>query len=511
MVTTFTSLNPRTGEPVGVFSIATEEDVRCAVAQAREAARIWATTPIDERICGLNRLRDGMAAHRDLLARLVMEEIGKPAQEAYGGDVLPSIEGLNWLARNGKRLLAPRRPPAGRPAKMVPEPYGVVGVIGTWNYPLMLNCAPIGAALLGGNAVVWKPSELCAATAVAMDAEFKAARVPVITILGDGSTGRALCDAGCDKVAFTGGVSTGRAILSALAPHGIPSVMELSGNDAMIVCEDSLVELAARSAVWGRCCNAGQSCVAPQRVLINCKVYDRFVAECESTIRTVRPGVEFGPLRNDSLRDKVHEIVAEAVRDGARLVSGGRPLDEMPGFFYAPTLLADCKPGMRVYRQDFFGPVVALYPVDDDEQAITLANDCVMGLGASVWTQDRARAGRLAERIHAGFVTVNDLLRDVTEPGLPFGGVGSSGFGKQHGAEGLEEFVNWKVISAHTTLGIRPHLFPYLPSGADVVKGRISVAAARRLGEKLGGLGEIAGAARRWMREGREKPATRTE
>jgi acyl-CoA reductase-like NAD-dependent aldehyde dehydrogenase len=501
MVATFISVNPRTGERVGEFEIATEHDVRCAVAQAREGAQAWATTSVDERIAGLKRLRDNFASHSDLLARVVMEEIGKPAQEAYGGDVFPSIDSLNWLARHGKRLLAPRRPQGAKHTLMIPAPYGVIGVIGTWNYPLLLNCTSIGAALLAGNAVVWKPSELSAATSVALDAEFKASRVPVITILGDGSTGRALCDAGCDKLAFTGGVATGRAIMASLAPHGIPSVMELSGNDAMIVCEDALLELAARTVVWGRCCNAGQSCVAPQRALVDRKVYDRFVAECLSAISAVRPGVDFGPMRNDGIRQRVNEIVVDAVQRGARLLAGGKVLDEMGGCYYAPTLLADCAPGMRVYEQDFFGPVVALYPVDDEDQAVALANGSEMGLGASVWTQNRARADRIARQIRSGMVFVNDVLRDAAEAGFPFGGVGGSGFGRQHGAAGVDEFVNWKAISTRSTIGLRAHLYPYKPSGVDVLKGQIAVASARGAGQKLGGFGRIASAVRRWMRE----------
>lgn len=494
----FISYNPTTGEEIGSYPIAAPEEVACASARAQEATEGWAQRSVAERCQALQTLRALIAERADTLAAAIHAEIGKPLQEAYGAEVLPSLQALDWLTAHAPHALRPRAVTGVRNARLTPLPYGVVGVIGTWNYPLFLNLTPIAWALAAGNTVVWKPSELAAASSLLLAACFQQAGLPVVTVTGDGTTGRALCRTGCGKIAFTGSVTTGRAILAELAASGTPVVMELSGKDAMVVCADADIALAARSAVWGRCCNAGQSCVAPQVVYVARAVYHTFLEECRREIEALRPGVDYGPLRTPALRARVHTMVWDAVPRGARLLTGGFPLDDRPGYHYAPTLLADCNGSMLVTEQDFFGPVLAVCPVRDAEEAIAPINAGEMALSASIWTRSRSYGCRIADCLQVGMVTINAVLLDAANPALPFGGLRASGFGKQRGLSGLEEFVQWKTTVTHRSGGAHRHLFPYRPATLPILQGLIALKAARGPVAKWKALRRLAEAARHW-------------
>ncbi len=502
-MTTFVSYNPVTGATIGTFPLTEPDEVNCALEKARGLAESWRSAPVSERCDRLRSFRDSLAGDADALAGMVSQEIGKPLQEAYGADLLPTLSGLDWLGKNVPEHLNPRSIPGVRHSNLLPEPYGIVGVIGTWNYPLLLDIAPIVWALAAGNAVVWKPSELATATAMMVMRHFEHARLPVVCIPGDGSTGRALCrgqgEYPCDKVAFTGGVSTGRAILAELAERGIPSVMELSGNDAMLVCADADINIAARSAVWARCCNAGQSCVAPQRIFVVPEIYDAFVTACREQIEALRPEMDFGPLRTSGLRERVHGLVFDAIARGAKLIVGGRCLEDRAGFYYAPTLLADCTDTMPIVAEDFFGPALAVCRVQNVAEAVASINADTMRLGASVWTRDVTQGREIAAQLRVGTVAVNiETMLLAANPALPFGGFGASGFGKQRGAAGLEEFVQWKTVSWQGMDGARRHLFPYKAATLPILRGMIALKSARTLHAKIAALRGMAQAAKEW-------------
>lgn len=495
----FVSRNPATGEVAETFAARSAQEVEAAVAHARNVAATWRQRTVQARCAVLRRWRERLAADADILAETVTAEIGKPLQEALGADLLPSLTALRWLERETAAVLRPRR--AGG-AWLTAEPYGVVGVIGTWNYPLLLNIAPIAWALAAGNTVVFKPSELATASALRLMAHAEAVGLPVVTVVGDGETGRALCRSEIDKLAFTGGVRTGRAILAELAARNTPSVMELSGNDAFLVCADADIALAARSAVWGRVCNAGQSCIAPQRFYVVRERADAFLDLCRRELERLRPGIDFGPMRTEGLRDSAHRLVRQAIAQGAELRMGGCCLTDRSGFYYVPTLLAECTDTMPIVSEDFFGPVLPVCTVRDTAEAIRRIDGGAMALGASVWTRD-VRAGQaLAARMKVGLVGINqDTLLLGANPALPFGGLRSSGFGKQRGAAGLEEFIAWKVTATGASGGARRHLFPYRPTTAPILRGLIAFRNAPTLRAKLEALRELTRAAADYQKQ----------
>lgn len=457
------------------------DQMRDALNETRIQAKSWAALSVKARCVRLAHLRELLARDAGLLAQIVTEEIGKPPQESYGADILPSIDSLEWLCKTAPKHLRDETTKAG---KMSALPLGVVGVIGTWNYPVFLNITPIAWTLAAGNGVLWKPSEFAEKTAGLLETYFEEAGLPVAVLYGGGDMGQELCRVGVDKVCFTGGVSTGRAILETLAETGTPSVMELSGNDAMLVLEDADPLLAARSAVWGRCCNAGQSCVAPQRIYVHKTHYDRFLSLCLKEIEVLRPDVEIVAMRTEALRNRVHRIVSESLAQGARAVTGKNASSEMD-CFYPPTLLAECEETMPVMAEDFFGPVLAVCSVKNDAEAIEKANSAEMALAASVWTGNRAHGESVAAELRVGIVSINEVLIDAADPEIAFGGLRSSGFGKQRGVAGLEEFVVWKTVTYRKERKLRRHLFPYPPGTPEILHALIGIKVAKTPKEKL--------------------------
>ncbi len=471
------------------------------VNKMRGAGVGWARCSVKERGRRLERLRVLMAENADELAQCVSEEIGKPLQEAYGADVLSTMKALGWVVKNAPKVLKERGIAGKRGAYRQAMPLGVVGVIGTWNYPVFLDTAAIAWALAAGNSVVWKPSELAENTAKFVYALMRQAELPVELVCGSGAVGRELCHAGCDKIAFTGGVTTGRKILAELAQHGTPSVMELSGNDAMIVLADADVEAAAKSAVWGRVCNAGQSCVAPQRVYVDESIYEEFLTVCKREMEALRFGVDYGSLRTSALCERAQKLVCEAREFGGRVLVGGCPVSETGGRGFQATLLADCAEHLLIIREDFFAPVLTVNSFSDVQDAIRKVNESEMGLGASIWTRNIRQVRELAALLHVGVVSINAVLMDAADPALPFGGRGASGFGKQRGAAGLEEFVVWKTVALHKSGGTRRHLFPYRPQTLPILRGIIALQAAKGLGAKFRAMRELGQEAMNWNKD----------
>jgi len=452
---TFESTDPATGAVVGVFPVHDAAAVRETVERARPAAEAWHALDFDGRKQRLAAYRGYLARRMHELADLVHRENGKPHADAIL-EITLAIDHLAWAANHARKVLGPRKVHAGmlaanHAAYLEYQPMGVVGVIGPWNYPVFTPMGSIAYALSAGNAVVFKPSEFTPAIGAWLAAAWRAA-VPDAAdafqvVTGFGDTGSALCRAGVDKLAFTGSAPTGRKVMAACAENLVPVLMELGGKDAMIVDDDADVAAAADAAVWGAMSNAGQTCIGIERVYATEKVYDAFVAEVQKKVEGLRPGSDdeaaYGPMTMASQADVVQRHLDDAAAKGGRTLAGGT----IENGFIAPTVLVDVPETSDAVREETFGPTLTIAKVRDAEQALELTNGSAQGLGGSVYSKSKDRAMDLARRMSSGMTSINSVLTFASVPSLPFGGVGTSGFGRIHGEDGLKEFTRAKAIT----------------------------------------------------------------
>jgi succinate-semialdehyde dehydrogenase/glutarate-semialdehyde dehydrogenase len=452
------SLDPATGEELGRVALCSAEEVRRAVARARAAQKEWAALSFRERGRIILRARQIVLAEMDEIASLISRETGKPVAEAIAMEIVPTLDLMQFFAHSAQRLLRPERIDIGlyglmgRSSRIEYRPLGVVGIISPWNFPWAIPLGEVVMSLVAGNGVVLKPSELTPLVALKIGEVFRAAGglpeglLEIVT--GDGTTGAALSVAGADKIMFTGSVATGRRVAVAAAERLTPVVLELGGKDPMLVLEDADVEAAASAAVWGAFANAGQACASVERCYVHESVAEQFTARVVELTRGLRldrgtrEGTDIGAMSSERQRAIVEEQVREAVARGAKILAGGgRPAGDPPGTFHEPTVLTDVDHTMAVMREETFGPVLPLMTFKTEEEAVRLANDSPFGLTASVWTKDTRRGRRLASRIEAGTVMVNEVLYTHGIAQTPWGGVKQSGLGRTHGRLGLLELV----------------------------------------------------------------------
>jgi acyl-CoA reductase-like NAD-dependent aldehyde dehydrogenase len=435
------SLDGATGETIAEFPSMDSGAVAARIADCRVAGRIWHGMGFAQRRRCLLAWAADIVAHSDDFVSLIHRESGKPADDAYL-ELVIAVEHIRWAARNAQRILRRRRiiPTAlmaNYSAVIDFEPFGVIGIISPWNYPLFAPVAPLASALAAGNGVALKPSEHTTAVGAELVAAFVRAnpRAPqgVLTLItGAAAAGAGLVSGGVDKVAFTGSPRTARKILHACAETLTPAVMECGGKDAMIVAADADLEAAADAAAWGGFSNAGQTCVGVERIYVHRDIAERFLDALTRRLKTVRvgtePGSTYGPMTLPSQAAVVAEQVREAIEHGASAPLGG---------------VAD--ESCSAVQEETFGPMVTVRTVADLEEAIRLANGTDFGLGAAVFS--KADGPRVAAALRCGMVSINSVIAFVSIPELPFGGVGESGYGRIHGAEGLREFSRTKSIS----------------------------------------------------------------
>ncbi|HXJ92715.1 MAG TPA: aldehyde dehydrogenase family protein [Terriglobia bacterium] len=457
------SLNPATADLLAEFDAAEPEEVEAAVAEARGAAPVWRSLGAAGRARHLVRLREALFDRRHDLAALITRETGKPRLEALLTEVMVTLDALDFLARHGPAFLAPESVPHQNLAvrfkrgRLEYEPYGVVGIISPFNYPFSIPMHQIAAALVAGNTVVLKPSEFTPQAGLAIQQIADDAGLPagvLNVVVGDGVTGSALVNAAIDKLVFTGSVATGKGIQVEAARRLLPTVLELGGKDPVIVCADADLDLASSGTVWGAFTNAGQACLSAERVYVVENVADRFIELCEEKTKRLRvgagedPDTEVGPLIRERQLKVVEELVAEAVAAGATVLSGGRRTSPagLAGFFYEPTVLTNVHHGMRIMREETFGPVLPIMTVRDEAEAVRLANDSEFGLSASIWTRDLQGGERLARSLECGSVMVNDCLSSFGIAEAPHGGFKLSGPGRTHSRLGVMEMARVKYI-----------------------------------------------------------------
>jgi succinate-semialdehyde dehydrogenase/glutarate-semialdehyde dehydrogenase len=449
------SYDPATGAEVGRVPASDAATVARAVVRARAAQTAWGALSYRERGRVVLRAREIVLAELEEIAALIAREAGKPVAEAIAMELVPTLDLMQFFARRTGKLLRSEKIDIGqyglmgRSSRIVYRPLGVVGIISPWNFPWAIPVGEVVMALMAGNGVVLKPSELTPFVGLKIGDLFARAGLPeglFTVVTGDGATGAAVIEAGVDKIMFTGSVATGKRVGVAAAERLMPVVLELGGKDPMLVLADADVEAAARAAVWGAFANSGQACASVERCYVHERVAPVFTARVVELTQQLRQetGASADVCAMSSARqlEIVAGHVSDAIARGARALTGGQQAQSAnEGWFYPPTVLTGVDHTMPVMREETFGPVLPLMTFKTEAEAVRLANDSVFGLTASVWTRDIARGRRIAEQIEAGTVMVNEVLYTHGIAQTPWGGVKQSGLGRTHGRAGLLELV----------------------------------------------------------------------
>ncbi len=476
------SYDPATGDEVGRVPAYSADDVKAAVERSREVFHKWKTTTFAERKQLIMKAREIVLGDIDGIAKLISAESGKPFGEAIAMEIAPVLDLMQWVARGAEKMLKPRRigiglyALLGRSSKIVYKPVGVVGIIPAWNYPFSIPLGEAAMALMAGNSVVIKPSELTPLIGVKIGEIFQKAGAPdglVRIVTGAGETGAALVDAEPDKIMFTGSVATGKKIAAAAAKNLTSTVLELGGKDPMIVFDDANLELAAGAAVWGAFCNAGQSCSSVERLYVQKGAAGKLTELIVEKTKQLKIGrgdsedVSIGAMSSERQLKIVEDHVADFRREGAVIETGG----EGHGLFFEPTVITGAANEMRGMQEETFGPTLPIATFRTEDDAVRLANDSEFGLTASVWTRDYTKGRRVAEQIDAGSVCINEVLYTHGIGQTPWGGFKNSGRGRTHGLDGLMELVQPQHI--HTNrIALLPDAWwmPYSSTAVDTFR-----------------------------------------
>jgi succinate-semialdehyde dehydrogenase/glutarate-semialdehyde dehydrogenase len=480
------SIDPATGEEIGRVPLLDAAEVAAAVAKARAAQPAWAKLSYRERARYILRAREVVLKRLEEIANLISRETGKPVTEAIAMEVVPTLDLMHYFADNAQKILKRKRVGLGqynymaRTSYIVYKPLGVVGIISPWNFPWATPLDEVVMALMAGNAVVVKPSELTPHTALKIADVFKQAQLPdglLQIVTGDGSTGAALVEAGVNKIMFTGSVNTGKRVAEAAAKHLTPVVLELGGKDPMIVFEDAKLENAARAAIWGAFCNSGQACASIERCYVHESIAGKFVdivVKETKLLKQNKPStgdIDVGAMTNERQLEIVEDHVSDAVAHGAEVRTGGHRLDDSNGWFHEPTVVTKVDHSMKLMRDETFGPVLPIMTFKTDEEAVRLANDSIYGLTASVFTGDLERGKRIAEQIDAGTVMINEVVYTHAVAQTPWGGVKQSGYGRTHGSLGLLELVSAQHIHVNAMPGLADvWWFPYSKRAGEMFR-----------------------------------------
>lgn len=477
-------LSPVTLEVTGELVCASREEVQAAVQRARSVQPSWAALSFRERGEYMQRMIKKVQEKEKEIIDTVVRETGKAYTDAYTMEVFSCYDSLCYYAKNAEKFLSVRKHrPHGvmgftKRVEWVYQPLGVIGIITPWNGPFVLALNQGCQAMMAGNTVVVKGSEVTPYSTKLVETLFLEAGLPegvFQVLMGDGQTGADLIESGVDKVSFTGSVATGKKVGEACGRKLLPCTLELGGKDAMIVCADANLERAAQGAVIGSCMNSGHYCCGTERIYVVEEVYDAFVEKVTARVKELKQGPELGQDEDVGaiFWDRQMGIIEEHIRDaeakGAQVLVGGKRNPDQKGLYYLPTVVTDVNHDMTIMRKETFGPVLCIQKVKNEDEAVQLANDSEYGLSGTVWTNDNTRAKSLAERIHTGSVCINDMTVTYGIPVAPFGGVKDSGVGLVNGETGLRGYCQLKPV-IYDRNPKRPLASGY-PYSADKVNG----------------------------------------
>lgn len=498
--------DPATGEQIGRSALNTIEDVHQAAARARQAQPRWAALDIKERVERIRIVRDYLVTHADELAAVIARDNGKTRTDALLTEILPAALAVDYYCRKARSFLKDRRLMPGtvltafKSAKIVRVPFGVVGIISPWNYPFAIPFSEVIMALLAGNAVLLKMATETQMVARSLERCMAAAGLPEGLFnhlnLPGSQAGGAFLEAGIDKLFFTGSVAVGKKLMAQAAQHLTPLVLELGGNDPMLVCPDANLQRAAAGAAWAGLQNCGQTCGGVERIYVHRSVYEPFLEALAAHVKKLRVGrdtdfqVDLGAMTTARQTAAVRGQVEAALQAGAHIYAQSNVPEDAGDHFLPAMVLTDVDHTMEIMTAETFGPVVGVMAVDSMAQAVELANDSDLGLTASVWTT-QAKAGRqLARQIKAGVVTLNDHLVSHGLAETPWGGFKQSGIGRTHGAIGMQEMTQPQCLVDDLLIGVKRNLWshPNSRSYYKGLKGMLDLLYGRTLKNRLVGL-----------------------
>jgi len=496
------AINPATGEVLGSFPINTVEDVKKAVEEARIAQPLWQALPVKQRVHHIKKCIDFLQQNAEKIAKVISQDNGKTIVDALTAEIVPAVLATRFYCKNAQRFLNDRKLPMGsilfvnKRSKIVRVPYGVVGIISPWNYPFSIPYSEIIMALLAGNAVILKTASETQCVGHILKECIETAELPphIFTYINmPGSiAGDAFIEAGIDKLFFTGSVNVGKYLMNKASERLIPLVLELGGNDPMIVCDDADLYRAAAGAVWAGMQNAGQSCGGVERIYVDRKVYNEFLTILKGMVESLRVGdgsdisSDIGAMTTRRQMEVVQRHVDDAVKKGATIYAKSK-VNSKKGQFMPCMVLADVNHDMLTMKDETFGPIVGVMPYDTIDEAIALSNDSYLGLTASVWSKNRSKAMKIGRQIKAGAVTINDHLMSHGLAETPWGGFKESGIGRTHGDLGFAEMTQPQVI-VNDILPFARRNFWWKPSDKrqyEGLKGAIDVFYAQGIFNKM--------------------------
>lgn len=450
--------SPSTGEQIATLTTTRVEDIASIYEKSSHAFLSWSQLTVKERLHYIGALRNELMQRLEEASTVVSSSTGKVKMDALASDIMPVLDFISFLHKKAEKILDKRRVETplffiGKKSYIDYMPMGTVLVISPWNYPFQLSMVPILSAVISGNTIIVKPSEVTPYVGKYMEELFQAAGFPAGVVQfahGGKEVGAELMKGNPNYVFFTGSVATGKIIARQAAEKLIPVTLELGGKDPMIVCHDANIERAAKAAAWGAFTNSGQVCMSVERLYVDQRIYEPFVDAVKKEVAKLSQGTaetdDIGSMTSQMQVDIVKSHVEDALQKGAVLETGVSPEEWDETLFVKPMILTAVTEDMKIIREETFGPVLPIIPFASEEEAIAMANNIEFGLNASVWSANIEKAEKMASQLVSGAVLINDVIVSVANHHLPFGGTKQSGIGRYHGEQGLRMFCHEKAV-----------------------------------------------------------------